>query len=358
MMLVWHGFMMVAPPMGGKTQSLAEALRALQLMKPPARHKEFGAIYRIINPKAITMGQLYGCFDPASHEWSDGVLAITFREYAMSITRDRKWILFDGPVDAVWIENMNTVLDDNKKLCLMSGEIIQRVIPEQFALIQELLEWLVPAISSFLGTRCTHFIHVSEIHQFDSFSRLFTCLLKNESQVSTLWLQCTFVFALLWGFGATITAESRKTFDTFFRKLLEGANSAHPKPKAFKVTKSQLFPDRETVFDYVYDKRNGGTWMAWAELEKELPLAPEAKVNEIIILTNENACQRYFVSKMIESRIPILVVGPTGTGKSSLMLDLLLALPKDKYIINTINFSARTTANQTRQRVAKFKQKN
>ena len=77
-----------------------------------------------INPKSVSISKLYGDYEKVG-DWMDGVLATTVREAAADEAGDTHWVTLDGPVDTLWIENLNTVLDDNKKLCLISGEIIK-----------------------------------------------------------------------------------------------------------------------------------------------------------------------------------------------------------------------------------------
>ena len=77
-----------------------------------------------INPKSISISKLYGDYDKVG-DWADGILGLTVRDAASDKGGDTHWVMLDGPVDTLWIENLNTVLDDNKKLCLISGEIIK-----------------------------------------------------------------------------------------------------------------------------------------------------------------------------------------------------------------------------------------
>uniref|UniRef100_A0A4W6EFX0 Dynein axonemal heavy chain 3 n=1 Tax=Lates calcarifer TaxID=8187 RepID=A0A4W6EFX0_LATCA len=376
MMLVRHGFMIVGDPLGGKTcayKVLAAALGDLYKVN-----------YCIINPKAITMGQLYGCFDPVSHEWSDGVLATSYRDQAISTSENRQWIIFDGPIDAVWIENMNTVLDDNKKLCLMSGEIIQmspkmslifepadleqaspatvsrcgmiylepqqlgwtpfrdsymNTLPESLStehreLIVDLFDWLVQPCLDFIDREC-HEISASGTEGAQSMS----------SQQITMWLQGLFLFAIVWTVGGTITGDSRKKFDVFYRNLIMGMDDEHPRPKSIKLKKNNIFPERGTVYDYYFHKDGQGQWNVWTDsITNEENIIP---VSDLIIPTMETARQLFFLRTYLAHEIPMLFVGPTGTGKSVINKSFLVKLPKEQYTPNCINFSARTSANQT-----------
>ena len=278
--MVRHGLMLVGEPFAGKTNCYK------LLSKAMSDTEGTGDVQcHIMNPKSIRMGQLYGEFDPISHEWSDGVLAITVRKCAMDPSTNRKWVVFDGPVDAIWIENMNTVLDDNKKLCLNSGEIIKlsnsmtmmfevedlavaspatvsrcgmvymepgdigwrpiydaymknklpASLEKERGFIGELVDWLVAPAMDFVRRHVKEQVETQDMMLVQALLRMFDAHLDAyleerpegtkappDGKSRLVQLEGVFVFALIWSVGATTNTAGRTAFDGFIRELLLG----------------------------------------------------------------------------------------------------------------------------------------
>ena len=114
-----HGVMLVGPTGAGKSSALKVLMQGLEKTEGIK-----GEMY-IIDPKAIDKYSLYGVLDGTTMEWTDGVFTSILRKILANQKGEsdrRHWIVFDGDVDPVWAENLNSVLDDNKLLTLPSGE--------------------------------------------------------------------------------------------------------------------------------------------------------------------------------------------------------------------------------------------
>uniref|UniRef100_A0A7S0PMT4 Dynein heavy chain n=1 Tax=Micromonas pusilla TaxID=38833 RepID=A0A7S0PMT4_MICPS len=280
MIIVRHGLMLVGESYGMKSSCISVLADALGELNDKGLNGEQKVKYYCLNPKSITMGQLYGAEDPVSKEWADGILAVTFRNAARDTSPDRKWVVFDGPVDAIWIENMNTVLDDNKKLCLNSGEIVamQGLMNMIFEVqdlavaspatvsrcgmvyvqpsllgwrpvmvswldtlpagvteahkeqITALFDWLVPPCLRVATKICKMPQPMQEINLAQSLMRLFDSLLdefKEPANIESMkealvsvWIDSLFLFSLVWSIGASVDEEGRAKFDSYLRRLM------------------------------------------------------------------------------------------------------------------------------------------
>ncbi|NWI88768.1 DYH7 protein, partial [Pitta sordida] len=415
MMIVRHGFMLVGESFSGKTKVLHVLADTLSLMKEHGYGEEEKVIFRTVNPKSITMGQLFGQFDLISHEWTDGVVATTFREFALSETPERKWVIFDGPIDTLWIESMNTVLDDNKKLCLMSGEVIQmspqmtlifetmdlsqaspatvsrcgmiylepsqlgwrplvtswlNKLPEPLNsqehqdLLQRLFDWLIPPALKVRQKQCKELVPTSDTNVVVALLRLFEMLIcptvqedpTNKSIHCTkctcqffrhllifLPLQGCFAFATVWSIGGTCDGDSRIIFDNFLRDILSGKSTTDPVPTSVGKWECPL-EEKGLVYDYMYELKGSKGWVHWNALIEQINYSDKnVKIQDIIVPTMDTVRYTFLLELFIPHGKPLLLVGPTGTGKSVYVKDKLMNnLEKERYFPFFINFSART----------------
>lgn len=115
--MVRHGYMLVGPAGSGKTNIMKVLTETLTANGKTTRIQR-------MNPKAIKAEEMYGVKSEISDDWIPGVFSSLWERFNQRSKPQDTWITCDGPVDAIWIENLNTVLDDNKILTLANGERI------------------------------------------------------------------------------------------------------------------------------------------------------------------------------------------------------------------------------------------
>lgn len=108
-------------------------------------------------------------------------------------------------------------------------------------------------------------------------------------------------------------------------------------------------PSAGTVFDYKFIKEGRGRWQPWLDDLKDVPPIPrDVPVNQIIVSTVETVRYFHLFHYLVRHHKPVLLVGPTGTGKSVYIMEFLLKRT-DPQVFKPlfVMFSAQTTANQT-----------
>jgi dynein heavy chain len=104
-----------------------------------------------INPKSLEFNELFGAYEEESDFWRDGLFSSILRTESYENNNVEQWICFDGPMEPIWMDNLHSVLDQNRTLGLINGERIR--LPDRVKLFfeTESMQSVSPSIIGRLG---------------------------------------------------------------------------------------------------------------------------------------------------------------------------------------------------------------
>ena len=389
MSLVRHSLMCVGPSGTGKTkivETLHKALASVQLAADEIVAPMLGQPHREVrmNPKAITSPQMFGCLDIVANEWTEGIFAQLWRK----ANKDKKnftWLVLDGPVDAIWIENMNTVMDDNRILTLANNDRIPMLRPNVtlhfevedlrnaspatvsragIIFISEAdLGWK-PFIATFTQKRekdgpalfklfdkyadkllrlvkveCKPKMAIADISYLTTAATLVESLLSHPTCTSEppdeAALERFFVYAMLWSLAGVLESDDRAKVD----KLLRDMTGNLPEATA---------PD--TVYEFVVNQEASSyEWVHWGSkipswaFDASSGTSLSTQFPTLLVPTIDSVRTEYNMELSVARQRPVLLVGGPGTAKTSIILAVLAKQDASTTAFKKLSFSSATT---------------
>uniref|UniRef100_A0A803TV97 Dynein axonemal heavy chain 17 n=1 Tax=Anolis carolinensis TaxID=28377 RepID=A0A803TV97_ANOCA len=374
LLAVRHSVFVVGSAGTGKSQVLKSLNKTYHIMKRRP-------VWTDLNPKAVTNDELFGIINPATREWKDGLFSSIMRDLANVTHEGPKWIVLDGDIDPMWIESLNTVMDDNKVLTLASNERIPlnptmrllfeishlrtatpatvsragilyinpadlgwnppvsswidgREIQSERANMTILFDKYLPVCLDTLRTRFKKIIPVPEQSMVQMLCYLLECLLTREAtppdSPKELY-ELYFVFAAVWAFGGALFQDQLVDYRVEFSKWWV---------TEFKTIK---FPSQGTVFDFYIDPETK-KFELWSKLIPKFEFDPEMPLQACLVHTSETIRVRYFMDRLLERRRPVMLVGNAGSGKSVIVGDKLSLLDSEEYLVKNVPFNYYTTS--------------
>uniref|UniRef100_A0A803VXV6 Dynein axonemal heavy chain 17 n=1 Tax=Ficedula albicollis TaxID=59894 RepID=A0A803VXV6_FICAL len=371
---VRHSVFVVGAAGTGKSQVLRSLHRSYQRMKRRP-------VWADLNPKAVTNDELFGIINPATREWRDGLFSSIMRELANISHDGPKWMVLDGDIDPMWIESLNTVMDDNKVLTLASNERIplnpsmrllfeishlrsatpatvsragilyinpsdlgwnapvsswidRREVQSERANLTILFDKYLPVCLDTLRSRFKKIIPIPEQSMVQMLCYLLECLLTEDNTPPDCpkeLYELYFVFAAVWAFGGSMFQDQLVDYRVEFSKWWVAE---------FKTIK---FPSQGTVFDYYVDPETKKL-EPWSKLIPQFEFDPEVPLQGCLVPTARSVCLRFLVARLLQRRRPVLLVGTAGTGKSVLLGDTLCSLDTHLFLLRRVPFNYYTTS--------------